>query len=543
MASSVQKQDVNREIIELLEQALLKEREFFNSQLEHRHRLIVGDVSKQLFSTSSASSTNDPTSNSDTVIVAQAPPSGGIGVDEGTMQTDDPVQPPSTPEEHDSPKGSSSHATRKMRKSATPVFASRSQLDVEGGSKGLFERYSRAVNSTNFEIVFGVIIVISAIIMGIEMQYRGIDTGVKVGYPAYDTPAAEVWPWAKQFFVYAEWVLGILFSLELVAKLIANRRQFLCEFWNWIDVLIVCSWLSTVIVQQDNAFNPNILRILRLMRLLRLLRLLGMISVFDSLYLMTTAIKGSLSVLIWAVLVLTVVQMTIACLLQAAVEDHLRMGDLSQENAFEVYMHFGSFARSMLAMFELTLGNWIVPTRALVEHVSEWYLLLFLWHKFFIGFSVVSVITGVFIQETFKVATSDDQILLNNKTRAMRENKRKMTKLFKYADNDGDGSLDQKEFQKVMDEEVVRKWLSSMGLDVDDVETLFELFAGGDSKVTAEELVVGAGRLKGSARSIDLMTFVTRYRHDHEQIIELLKHRDLYAASSNMQRQATPVTI
>merc|ERR1712129_96422 len=260
--------------------------------------------------------------------------------------------------------------------------------------------------------------------------------------------------------------------------------QFFCKFWNWIDMLILSSWFGT---QSGSNLNPLVFRLLRLSGLLRLKRLLSMTSAFDSLYMMVTAIKGSLLFLLWAVLLICVVEVMLACLLQASVENYLLEGNRSQKAADEVYMHFGSFARSMLSMFELTLGNWIPPTRALVENVSEWYLLFFLMHKFIIGFSVVSVITGVFIQETFKVATSDDQIMLNNKRRAMKEHERKMKQLFKHADHDGDDTLDRGEFEKVMDDPTVRKWLSSMGLEIDDVDALFEVLNGGDGKVSAHE--------------------------------------------------------
>jgi len=166
-------------------------------------------------------------------------------------------------------------------------------------------------------------------------------------------------------------------------------------------------------------------------------------------------------------------------------------------------------------MFELTLGNWMPPTRALVENVSEFYMVFFLLHKFIIGFSVVSVITGVFIQETFEDATSDDQIMLNNKKRAIRKHETKMSELFRHADEDNDGSLDRVEFMEVMQDPSVRKWLSSMGLEVDDVVTLFELVHGGDNHITAHELVMGAGKLRGGARSIDLITHMTEFRRSH----------------------------
>jgi len=411
-------------------------------------------------------------------------------------------------------------------KNANPVWGSAQDILQSDGS--LYQRFLVFASSPAVEVVISAVIFSSAVILGMEMQWRGLDTGNLVGYTGYTTTANDSWPWAETFFEATEMALGVFFLCELMLKIMAQRVSFFKDCWNWVDVLIVGSWMGTVITKSEEAFNPIILRLLRLMRLLRLLRLLGMISVFDSLYLMTTAIQGSLTVLGWAVLVLTVVEMTFACLLQSAVEDFLRdPKNKGTPEAEEVYKYYGSFARSMLTMFELTLGNWMPPTRALVEHVHEAYMIFFLMHKFVIGFSVVSVITGVFIQETFEVAQNDDQIMLNNKERTRRKLQKKMAVLFEHADSDGDGNLDCNEFMSVMHDDVVRKWLSSMGLDVDDAAALFEQLHRGDHLITADELLLGAQKLRGSARSIDLATLMDECRQHHallQQVNRTLSH-------------------
>eukprot|EP00419_Tripos_fusus_P045978 CAMPEP_0172819418 /NCGR_PEP_ID=MMETSP1075-20121228/14581_1 /TAXON_ID=2916 /ORGANISM="Ceratium fusus, Strain PA161109" /LENGTH=210 /DNA_ID=CAMNT_0013659939 /DNA_START=50 /DNA_END=679 /DNA_ORIENTATION=- len=111
------------------------------------------------------------------------------------------------------------------------------------------------------------------------------------------------------------------------------------------------------------------------------------------------------------------------------------------EKRKQVFMFYGTFSRSMLTMFEITLGNWMPPCRALVENVSEWFMLIFLTHKLVIGFSVVSVINAVFVQETFKVATSDDRIMLMLKQRARKTHMNKIRDLFQHADCDGNGTV------------------------------------------------------------------------------------------------------
>jgi len=250
------------------------------------------------------------------------------------------------------------------------------------------------------------------------------------------------------------------------------------------------------------------------------MRLVRTIKGFDALYLMTTSMKGSISVLFWSVVLLILVQMMMGLFLQMMLEPFVL--DDSQPFAVrdEVFMFYGTFARSFLTMFEITLGNWMPPCRALVEHVHESYMVFFLCHKLIIGFSVVTVISGVFIQETFKVATTDDKIMLMQKERSAKTHRRKMMSLFEHADADLDGSLTIEEFNRVVNDPQVKTWLSSMGLDVDDVDTLFRLIDDGDEQLTASELIDGVAKLQGSARSIDLVLLL----HEHRECKKLVQH-------------------
>merc|ERR1719362_1683900 len=98
-----------------------------------------------------------------------------------------------------------------------------------------------------------------------------------------------------------------------------------------------------------------------------------------------------------------------------------------------------------------------------------------LLHKMVIGFSLVTVMTAVFIQETFKVASIDDGIMMMNKERAKKTHLKKIGALFKVADEDGDGMIDPTEFKTVISNQEVRTWLASMELDIRDDDELFTL--------------------------------------------------------------------
>merc|ERR1712008_393994 len=198
------------------------------------------------------------------------------------------------------------------------------------------------------------------------------------------------------------------------------------------------------------------------------------------------------------------------------------MGNEPPENHKEVYKYYGSFARSMLTMFEITLGNWIVPARALVENVSEWYMLFFLAHKMIIGFSVVSVITAVFIQETFKVATTDDRIMIMNKERGRKINAAKIGALFGHS---GAGSfLDYDHINSVLADPEARIRLAAMELDVRCPRTFFSLLdKDGDGHISFDELLDGVSRLKGQARSYDVATLQSRLVELKNSLQELIQ--------------------
>merc|ERR1712137_458661 len=176
----------------------------------------------------------------------------------------------------------------------------------------------------------------------------------------------------------------------------------------------------------------------------------------------------------------------------------------SMETRTQLFVFFGSFSRCMFTMFELSLGNWVVVGRFLMNDISEWFCLFALVHKLAIGFAVIRIISGVFLHETFKAAATDDDLMLMQKKRLMQKHARKMRRFMQKADVSGDGDLSREEFKGVLKSEDVRAWLAAQEIDAGDADLLFSLLDTGDETLTADELVVGVTRLKGAAKSIDL---------------------------------------
>jgi hypothetical protein len=277
------------------------------------------------------------------------------------------------------------------------------------------------------------------------------------------------------------------------------------------------------------------LRLARLARLLRLARLVRTIKAFDSLILMTTAIKGSVKFLGWACILLLVLQMLFALLLnQMLHESYFSQSQYSYEDRQAVYRYFGTFSRAMLSMFELSMGNFPPIVWLLSEKVTSWFILFCLLHKLTVGFAVVGVINAVFIQETFKIANQDNYILKRQRERADAAFAHKMNLLFQHADDDGNATLSLSEFHALVNEPAVKTWLSSLGLCTRDSEKLFRLIdQDSNGELTLEELITGASFVKGEARSIDLQSMKRDVEH-LERLVRGMEARDLRRSSSGM---------
>jgi hypothetical protein len=152
------------------------------------------------------------------------------------------------------------------------------------------------------------------------------------------------------------------------------------------------------------------------------------------------------------------------------------------------------------------------------ETVTEWFLIFSVLHKLTMGFAVIGVINGIFIQETFSVASSDDTLMLMQRQRALRVHTRKMERLFAAADSSGDGFVDKEEFRNILEKPHVQTWLAAQELDASDADKLFDLLNKGHNVLSAAELVKGVARLKGPSRSIDL----SMLSHHHRQLQEAL---------------------
>eukprot|EP00930_Biecheleria_cincta_P021024 TRINITY_DN1566_c0_g2_i1.p1 TRINITY_DN1566_c0_g2~~TRINITY_DN1566_c0_g2_i1.p1 ORF type:complete len:633 (-),score=119.26 TRINITY_DN1566_c0_g2_i1:125-2023(-) len=492
------------DLMDFLKNSLKHERSWILAELEQRHEALLAAVSSR-FGDHPAVTSPYP-----------APPQLLPSEVDGQGNPDD---------EHNQ---KSEHGLEEEESASHPPSKGKAKMAFQKGSfvmgnrnpEGLPIWYpSVLVKHPWFDAVFCAVIILNVLIMALDVQYRGMQIGHEIGFAQFNRSAKDTWPGADTVFEVLEYVFGVIFTFEIAVKICGQRERFICEAWNWIDTTIVAFWaVDRLFTSVQLPVSASVMRLVRMARLLRLVRLVRTIQGFDSLYIMTTAIYGSLNILLWSFVLLLLVQITIAFalnqLLEATVKDgsNLSGNQLTEAQRHKVFEYFGTTSRALLSMFELTLGNWPVIARILQENVSEYLTLFSISYKLLIGFAVVGVVNGVFMQETFKVASSDDRIMLQQKQRDIKKHTKKMQFFLQSADSSGDGVVDKEEFKGILENEDVKAWLAAQELSVGDASNLFALLDDGDGELSAEELVKGVARLKGAARSIDMAIFMREHR-------------------------------
>eukprot|EP00929_Paragymnodinium_shiwhaense_P001440 TRINITY_DN10167_c0_g1_i1.p1 TRINITY_DN10167_c0_g1~~TRINITY_DN10167_c0_g1_i1.p1 ORF type:complete len:715 (+),score=159.14 TRINITY_DN10167_c0_g1_i1:145-2289(+) len=434
-----------------------------------------------------------------------------------------------------SPKASKSVSSSKLRdqdseSGCATASSSMNKLPPRSTKSHLFFREEaenapwamRLVKNPIFETVFAVVIFVNACSMGLEQQYIGINTGHKIEVPGVTRSAKETFPLAETLFLAGEYFFGIIFTLEVGVKIVILRCEFFKSLWNLYDsTIIVCWFVQSLSSMFSSSLDPQILRLARMARLLRLLRFAKAFQVFDVLHLLVHSMKACMSVLLWSALLLFVVMMGMAVVLIFFMQEQLENEDIAFEERLLLYTYFGTFTNGMFSMYELTMGNWVPISRTLVRNVSDWYMLLFMTYRTVVGFALLKVITAIFNAETLRVAQSDDGIMLMMKERQIKSHADKMHKLLAEGDESQDGFLSYDEFSQLLEDTRVQKWLAAQEIEVKDAGLAFKIVdVSGDGRVSAEELVRGFARLKGTAKSMDMVAVMHAFSR-----VELLLDR------------------
>jgi len=313
--------------------------------------------------------------------------------------------------------------------------------------------------------------------------------------------------------------------MELIICITFLGKRFL-KAGNIPDVIVVIVGILDWAMSGLFPVNPMIIRLVRLCRLSKGLRIIRSATMLESLRMLLKCGAASYVTLFWSLCVLLVIQCIAGMIISQLVRGYIEVPSSDPETKKiqqMVFNYYGTFTRSMLTMFEVTLANWSPPCRVLVDHVSEAYSILFIIYRCLVGFAALSVINAVFIQKTMSVVQQDKEVMIMMKQKSQAASCAKLRELFHHLDTSNDGRISWEEMQGVLDSKLLQSWMSALEISSDDLEGLFEMLDDGDGHIVLDEFTRGAERIKGPAKAFDMMRVFKSIERLQRQMETMIK--------------------
>lgn len=367
--------------------------------------------------------------------------------------------------------------------------------------------WKRRIDGQGFDLLMGVMILANAVVMSVQLEYEGTIVAGGLGLSA-DT---NDWPSAKSAFLVFQHLFTIIFVLEAIARACIWGLQYYRSAVNFLDVtIVIISVLDLYVLPFCGVSLPNVtfLRLLRLVKLARVLRMVRVFSVFRHLRVLIHSITSSIAALMWSMLFLALVHLITSILITQSLQSFLNDPANDLDTRMFVYDRFGTFFRSCITLFEMTLapGSWAKIGRVLIYDVNALYVLFFSIYVPVVTFGITRVMTALFLRETFAAANSDKDMVLEEQIRAKKVQKENLQALFDKIDLDQTGRISLDELQKALKDPRSASWMHILDVDVYEVVQLFQLLdKEGDGAISLDEWCKGIMRLRGGAKSIDLI--------------------------------------
>jgi hypothetical protein len=195
-------------------------------------------------------------------------------------------------------------------------------------------------------------------------------------------------------------------------------------------------------------------------------------------------------------------------------EDKVLTGDgmshVEMRAAFQ--RDFSSVSRGMFTMFLSVTGgvDWYTTVQPLLN-VSFFYAAIYIIYIMLVVFGIFNVLNAVFVESV--LTNRDKDLLIHSETAKTRQFMKDMAELFREGDVNNDGHISREELVEHCKNPRFCAYLATHSLDSSDAEALFELLDIDQSgAVDVEEFVLGAMKLKGPARCLDMLKVQSNFK-------------------------------
>lgn len=313
----------------------------------------------------------------------------------------------------------------------------------------------------------------------------------------------------------AQNVLTVGFMLEISVRIYHYRGLFFNDAWNLVDLLLVLAsmastWLLSFVaptIGTDFYVISSTTRLVRVMTVGRLVRILMM---FKDLWVVVSGFVEAVKTLFWVSILLVFVLYICAVFVTIQIGQNAEVYDSYRyvSGGWDYKEYFGTVGKSMLTLFQVvTLDDW---SNGVARHVMSNQPAMVI---FFVGFIVVTsfglmnVVVAIIVERTLATAKLNQQKFQRTQERERTRVLNHLRDIFEYADRDGNGSLTVDEFRHAIRQPEVERKLKLIELPVADAEELFGILDhDGSGELSVDEFIGGCIRLKGTAKSKDLLS-------------------------------------
>ncbi|CAL1156181.1 unnamed protein product [Cladocopium goreaui] len=260
----------------------------------------------------------------------------------------------------------------------------------------------------------------------------------------------------------------------------------------------------------SNAFsNMRLLRVLRVAKVTRALRIVRVVKFVRSLKSLLFCIGRTLRALAWSLVLLMLIVFVFGLIFTDITSEYLTQTDTVVDpiTAGTLRTRFGGLELSMHTLYgSITGGFTWVEARDAFGEISFVWGILFEGYISFCLFAVLNVMTGVFCHSAIESADKDHEMNLQILATEREKYFRAVKRLFARLDADADGGITATEFEVALQDKTLISVFDALEISVGDAWNLFRtLDSDGDSHVGPQEFIDGCLRLKGPARSIDVV--------------------------------------
>lgn len=255
------------------------------------------------------------------------------------------------------------------------------------------------------------------------------------------------------------------------------------------------------VLSDQRHINVTFMRLVRILRLMRIVRAARVLRLVSELRTLVACIGASLKSLAWTVVLLAFMLYTLGVWLTQLASDFEGEG----EHAVLLDKYYGSLGSSMLSLFQAITGgiDWSEALAPLLSCVSMLMGPLFVLYIAFAVLALMNSLTGVFVEAALRSAKQDNDFFIMSN----------LLELFLDSVGNFDGTLTLAKFEEQLDNPQMLEYFRAIDVDLGEARNVFRLLdLDGSGTLNAESFLSGCLRLRGPAKSLDVMLLMREVR-------------------------------